>query len=219
MVKKILFLILFFTSAAGVFAQSEYYNLIEFKNKTGRDIYYLFFSPGDSEYWGPDVLGDSRTLDAGESVEFFISYPEYSAQFDFMAIDEEGNVFELYDMEINDDSEARIVINDSQITDYWDLDDLENQLISLEINNYTGFEVYYLFISPSDSQSYGIDFMDSETTLSPDDSVSVLLLKSNAEIEYDIQAVDEDDDTYSFSLSLDPDLDSQYTEITIDDLD
>ena len=191
MVKKTLFLTLLCLMTAGLYSQSEYYNLIEFRNKTDKDIYYLFFSPGDSEYWGPDVLGNSRTLDAGESVEFFISYPEYSAEFDFMAIDEEGNIFELYNMEINDDSEARIVINDSQITDYWDLDDLENQLITLEINNYTGFEIYYLFISPSDSQAYGIDFMDSETTLFPDDAVSVLLLKSNADIEYDIQAVDE----------------------------
>ncbi len=217
--KKILAIAFILAGTAALSAQSEYYNLIEFRNKTGRDIYYLFFSPGDSEWWGPDVLGDTRTLDAGESVEFFISYPEYSAEFDFMAVDEDGNVFELYDMEINDDSEARIVINDSYITDYWDLDDLESELITLEINNDTGFEIYYLFISPSDSESYGIDFMDSETTLPADEAISVLLFKSNAEIDYDIQAVDEDDDTYSFSLTLDPDLDNQYTEVTIDDLD
>ena len=210
---------LFFTASLILNAQESYYNLIEFKNKTGKEIYYLFFSPGDSEYWGPDVLGDTRTLYAGESVEFFISYPEYSATFDFLAVDEDGSMYELYDMEINDDEEARIVINDSYISDYWDLEELESSLITLEISNYTGFELYYMFISPSDSQMYGIDFMDSETTLLNDESLSVLLFRSNAEVEYDIQGVDMEGDTYSFSLTLDPELEYQYTEITLDDID
>ena len=215
--KKLILLLVLVSASLSLAAQD--YNLIEFKNKTGLDIYYLFFSPGDSEWWGPDVLGDTRTLNAGETVEFYISYPEYTADFDFMAIDEDGNMYELYDMEITDDEEARIVINDSYITDFWDLDDLESNLISLEINNYTGFDLYYLFISPSDSSMYGIDFMDSETTLLPDEALSVLLFKSNAEVDYDIQGVDEEGDSYSFTLTLDPDLDSQYTEITLDDID
>ena len=41
-------------------------NRITFKNDTGYDILYLFFSPGDSDLWGADILGTTRTLDDGE---------------------------------------------------------------------------------------------------------------------------------------------------------
>jgi len=213
------FIIALILTAYSLTAQETAYNLIEFKNKTGNEIDYLFFSPGDSGWWGPDVLGDTRTMYAGESVSFYISYPEYSATFDFMAVDEEGNIYELYDKGIDDSGEARIVINKSHRTDQMSIDEFEDDLISLEIMNYTGFEIYYLFISPSDSDMYGIDFMDRETTLIPDDSVSVLLFHSEDGTEYDIMGEDLEGDTYSFSLTLDPELEFQYTEITLDDID
>jgi len=215
--KKFIFFLLTLGTVTALTAQDL--NTIEFKNKTKNEIYYLFFSPGDSEYWGPDVLGDTRTLTAGETVEFFISYPDPINTFDFMAIDDEGNVYEFYDMEISDEEPARIVINSSYVTDQVDLDSLEEDLVALEIQNVTGFELYYMFISPYDSNMYGIDFMDSETTLMDGDSVSVLIFQSNAEIAYDIMAIDDEGDSYSFQLSLDPDMESQYTEITLDDID
>lgn len=219
MLNKIVILILLIQAGVCLAAQETAYNLIEFKNKTGNEIYYLFFSPGDSGWWGPDVLGDSRTMNAGESVSFYISYPEYSASFDFMAVDEEGSIYELYDMQIDDSGEARIIINDSHKTESMDIDEFEEGLLSLEIMNYTGFELYYLFISPSDSDMYGIDFMDSETTLMPDSSISVLLFHSEEGTEYDIMGEDLEGDTYSFSLTLDPAEEFQYTEITLDDID
>lgn len=217
--RKILMILSLMIMSATLWAQSEFLNTVEFHNKTKGEILYLFFSPADSEYWGPDVLGDTRTLAAGEQVEFFISYPEESNNFDFMAIDEYGNVYELYEETITDGTAAKVVISKANKSDDIDLDSLAESLIGLEIINETGYELYFLFVSPSDSEMYGIDFMDSETTLPSGESVNVLLFDSDAEIEYDIQGIDEDDDTYSFSLELDPALGDQYVEITYDDLD
>lgn len=217
--KRYLTFIVMLMLCSTLWAQSEFFNTVEFINNTREDIIYLFFSPADSEYWGPDVLGDSRTLSSKESIEFFISYPNETDSFDFMAIDTAGNIYEIYEESITDGYAAQIVINKTSKSDEIDLESLEEELIGLEIINETGLELYYLFMSPSDSEMYGIDFMDSETTLQPGASVSVLLFNSNAEVDYDIQGMDAEDDTFSFSLTLDPELEYQYVDITMDDLD
>lgn len=217
--KRNMTILLILILSSTLWAQSEYFNTVEFSNNTREDIIYLFFSPADSEYWGPDVLGDSRTLSSKESIEFYISYPNETDSFDFMAIDKLGNVYEIYEESITDEYAAQIVINKTSKSDEIDLDSLEEELIGLEIYNETDVELYYLFMSPSDSEMYGIDFMDSVTTLQPGASVSVLLFNSNAEVEYDIQGMDVEDNTFSFSLTLDPDLEFQYVDITMDDLD
>jgi hypothetical protein len=210
---------LFITLTTALWAQSEFFNTVEFRNKTKGEIYYLFCSPGDSEFWGPDVLGSNNTLDAGGRAEFYISYPETSNTFDFMAIDEFGNTYQLFEKEITDGTAAKFVISEDLIIDSVDLDILEDNLIALEIMNLTGFEIYYLFVSPSDSAMYGIDFMDSETTLPDEESISLLFFKDDTSIDYDIQGIDEDEDTYSFSLTLDPELGDQTVDINYDDMD
>ncbi|MDA3955477.1 hypothetical protein [Oceanispirochaeta sp.] len=202
-----------------LWAQSEFFNTVEFHNKTQGEIIYLFCSPADSEFWGPDVLGSHRTLEAGEKIEFYISYPHESDSFDFMAIDEYGSVYELYEKEITDGSPAKFVISLDSKTEELDLESLSEELVALEINNNTGFELFYLFISPSDSEMYGIDFMDKETTLPPGESISMLFLNRDTGIDYDIQGIDEDEDSYSFSLTLDPALGDQVVDINYEDLD
>lgn len=217
MKKNLLLLFIFISSS--LWAQSEFFNTVSFRNNTNAEIWYLFFSPADSEYWGPDVLGGSGTLGSGDELEFFISYPNETDSFDFMAIDEKGNVYEIYEEAITDGEEAQIVINKKSRTDTVDLDGLEEELIGLEILNETGVELTFLFISPSDSEMYGIDFMDSYTTLADGDSLNVFLFRGDVEIEYDVMGLDEDDNSYSFSLSLDPELEQQYVSIEASDLD
>lgn len=202
----------------GLFAQA-WLNEISFRNKTGNTLYYLFFSPGDSEYWGPDVLGSATTFEPGEERTFYVSYPDESALFDFMAIDSEGNVYEEFELEISDGEAKRLIIHPELITDSLDLAAFEEELIALQIANETGFEIYYLFVSPSDSDMYGIDFMDSETTLQSGELIEVLMIRPEEEFFFDVMGVDSEDDSYSFQLELDSELDVQYVEIEIEDLD
>ena len=210
---------LFLIITSSLWGQSEFFNTVSFKNNTGSEIWYLFFSPADSEYWGPDVLGDSTTFLSGEELEFFISYPDETNNFDFMAIDEKGNVYEIYEEPITDGDPALIVINKKYRTDTIDMDSLAEQLIGLEILNETGVELTFLFVSPSDSEMYGIDFMDSYTTLPDGNSLQILLFRNDVEIEYDIMGMDENDNSYSFTLTLDPDYEQQYVSIEESDLD
>jgi hypothetical protein len=80
---------IFVMIAAGLFAfDPDELNLITFYNDTGYDIYYIFTSPGDSAYWGPEILGADRVLEDGQFLGFWIHYPEFSNEFDIMAIDD-----------------------------------------------------------------------------------------------------------------------------------
>lgn len=197
----------------------DWLNTVTFYNDTGEDIYYLFFSPSDSEIWAPDVLGASTVFSTGEEQQYFLLYSDSSAYFDCQAIDEQGNVYEIYRQRISDKKEPYIEINGKNRTDTVDLEEFEENILQFSVDNFTGSEMYYLFISPTDSQEYGIDFMDSESTLPDGGTRELAVINLGRTFTYDLQAVDENNLTYSFSVDLNPDLESQYIEILPEDLD
>ena len=120
----------------------------------------MHVSPEDSEGWGADVLGSERTLDDGEYLGFYILYPDECNSFDIMAIDEEGDSYFIWDYEICDGYEEELEIT----LDDWD-DEFELDLEEVTIINDTGYDIWYIFISPSDSDMWGIDHLDDETIL------------------------------------------------------
>ena len=61
-------------------------NTITFHNETGYDISYIFLSPGDSEYWGPEILGAYRILEADESLGFE-NLTESAPDFEFVTLE------------------------------------------------------------------------------------------------------------------------------------
>lgn len=167
-------------------------NRVTFVNNTGFDIGYLFFSPGDSDYWGADVLGTTRTLDDGEKVSFYIHYPDATNAFDFLAIDEDGDAYIIWEYEISDGTEAVIEVT---LADYEGGYDLP-ELATVDFTNDTGYDIWYLFFSPGDSNMWGIDMLDDETILEAGETVSLYVPAAGSTVTYDIQAVDEDQDEY-----------------------
>ena len=193
---------------------SDVLNLVTFTNDTRNDIEYIFLSPGDSEYWGPEILGSTRILESGESLGFYLYYPDECNDFDIMAIDEDGNTAIIYDYTICDGFEEEIEISRKDMRD--DAPDLD--LVTVYVENET-IEVYYLFISPSDSQMWGVDYLDETTTLESGDEVGFLFPVWDDATEYDLMAVDSDFDTYSFSFDVDYNSDEDTYAIEISDLD
>ena len=185
--------------AAPVFAiNPAALNRVTFVNNTGFDIIYLFFSPGDSDFWGADILGTTRTLNDGEKVGFFIHYPDYENAFDFLAIDEDGDAYIIWDYTINDDSPAVIDIT---------LDDLEGgydlpPLASVDLVNESGYDMWYVFFSPGDSRMWGIDMLDDETILETGETLSLFVPVAPEPMRYDFEGVDEDEDVYQFSVEI-----------------
>ncbi|MFP4112907.1 MAG: hypothetical protein ACOC2Y_00450 [Spirochaetota bacterium] len=185
--------------AGGAFAiDPANLNRVTFVNDTGYDIIYLFFSPGDSEYWGADVLGTTRTLDDGEKVGFYIHYPEYSNNFDFMAIDEDGDAYLIWDYEIDDSGPATIEITLDHLEGGYDIP----ELATVNLVNESGYDMWYVFFSPGDSSMWGIDMLDDETILETGETLSLFVPVSSNTTRYDFQSVDEDEDVYMFSVEL-----------------
>lgn len=178
--------------------EPDYLNRVTFINKTGADIWYVFLSPGDSGEWGFDILGSERVLENKNLLSFYISYPEYENNFDIMAIDEDGNTFILFDELFTDDGEANIIISADDLDD----DNPELDFIEVQFENQTDYEMLYLFVSPSDSEMWGVDMMDDEQTLESFDTLSLLAPSGDDEVSYDVMAVDTDNDEYTFTLNV-----------------
>ena len=173
-------------------------NRVTFVNHTGYDIWYLFFSPGDSEYWGADILGTTRTLDDGEKLSFYIHYPDYSNAFDFMAIDEDGDAYLIWDYEISDDRAVTIEITMADYDGGYDMPDLAE----VYLTNDTGYDMWYIFFSPGDSSMWGVDMLDDETILFDGETLDLYVPVSRSTTRYDFQGVDEDEDVYEFWVEL-----------------
>ena len=216
--KKITLVLVFLAAfSTGLFAEFDQddLNLVTFVNSTKNTIEFIFLSPGDSEYWGPEILGSERVLESGDSLGFFILYPNACDDFDIMAIDDEGNTAIIYDYPICDDSEEVVEIVGKDMRD--DAPDMD--FVTIEVENDTGYDVWYVFISPSDSQMWGVDYLDEETIIADGDTVSFIFPADVDATEYDLQAVDEDMDTYTFSFDVDLSSDDYTFAIEASDLD
>lgn len=214
MKKLILITIFLFGCIAVLFAfNPDELNSITFQNNTGYDIWYIFLSPGDSDYWGPEILGAERILEDGESLGFYIHYPDYTNTFDIMAIDDDGYTFILWDFEISDDYPAELTFEFEDLLE----DDPGLEYITLNLTNET-VPVHYLMISPEDSNMWGVDLLDEYTILNSDETFGVLVPVGDATATYNVLAVDEDMDEYYFDLHLNSRYGDVYESITLDNL-
>jgi hypothetical protein len=190
-------------------------NLITFENRTGDDIRYIFLSPGDSQYWGTDILGSSRTLHDGEDLGFYIHYPDHCDNFDIYAVGSKDEAYLVYGHEICDGKEAKVRLTPRNLDDAAP----DFSYTTVEIDNDTDYDIWYLFFSPGDSQMWGVDQLDKTTILEPGDALTVLLPVHNESMRYDVQAVDEDNDTYTFYVEIEPDREQHVYSIVNSDLD
>jgi hypothetical protein len=192
-------LVLIATASAFAFDPDEL-NKITFQNTTGTKIEMIFLSPGDSEFWGPDLIGADYVLKDGGSIGYYVHYPEASFKFDVLATDDQGNKFELRDLNLTDGKESIVKLTSKNLNDT----SPDFTLFTLEVTNNTGYEIDYLFISPNDSDAWGADLLDEETTLADGDSHSIVIPVGKDKVKYNLMAADEYDDEYSFDLTLDP---------------
>jgi hypothetical protein len=195
-------------SAAAVFAfNPDELNKITFQNTTGTKIEMIFLSPGDSKLWGPDIIGADYFLKDGGTVGYYVHYPEKSFTFDIMATDDNGNKFEVRDFVMKDGKEASVKITPKSLN----ATAPEFTLATVHIDNNTGHELQYLFVSPSDSDAWGVDLLDEETTVADGDSHSFVLAVGKNKVKYNLMGVDENDDEYQFNMTIDPKAKKEFT--------
>lgn len=193
----------------------EHLNLITFDNRSEQSIEYLYVSPGDSNFWSTDILGATRVLGAGDTLVFYIHYPNECDAFDFMGIDSRGNAAIKFNYRICDETAVVVPIASEDLSH--EAPDMD--LAEVTIVNQLSFEIHYLFFSPSDSAMWGVSQLDKETILYPGDAITLLLPVEDYLVSYDIQAVDEDQDSYTFSVQLDNSSESYVVGVEPSDID
>ena len=195
-------------SAAAVFAfNPDELNKITFQNTTGGKIEMIFLSPGDSDYWGPDIIGADYFLKDGATLGYYVHYPDKSFKFDIMATDDNGNKFEVRDFVMTDGKEASVKITPKSLN----ASAPDFTLATVHIDNNTGHELQYLFVSPSDSDAWGVDLLDEETTVADGDTHSFVLAVGKEKVKYNLMAVDDNNDEYKFNITIDPKAQKEFT--------
>lgn len=175
-------------------------NKITFENSTGTKIETIFLSPSDSEYWGPDIIGADFVVKDGGSLGYYIHYPEKTFKFDIMATDEAGHMFEVYNYVLTDGKEATITLTQKNLNNKAP----EFTFATLKVTNNTDHELQYLFISPEDSDAWGVDLLDEKTTLAAGDTHSIVIPIGKEKVTYNLMAADENEDEYVFDLTINP---------------
>jgi hypothetical protein len=190
------------TCAAAAFAfDPDELNKITFVNSTGKAIETIFLSPSDSGEWGPDIMGADYKLLNGKSIGFYVHYPDATFQFDILARDEDGNSFELYDYKFTDGKPATIAFTKKNLNASAE----DFTYITLFVENATDYEIQYLFISPADSDAWGVDLLDEDNVIAPGETASFIIPLGDSPVEFNVMGVDEDLAEYQFDLTLDPD--------------
>ncbi len=154
---------------------------LEIINETGTDIWYVYISPTDADDWGEDWLAGD-IIPAGESYTL-TGIPE--GVYDMQAEDESGTVIEtLWEAEIVEDIYWTVVGG-----------------ASLEVINNSEDIIAALYVSPSDSDDWGEDWLGGVALKS---GGSYVVEGLQDDIMYDIKAEDVDGDTIEsiYNVSL-----------------
>jgi len=72
------------------------FTTVEMVNDTDYDIWYLFFSPGDSDMWGVDQLDQETILTPGASVRLLLPVTTGHVRYDVRAVDEDEDTYTFF---------------------------------------------------------------------------------------------------------------------------
>lgn len=116
---------------------------LEIINNSSTDIWYLYVAPSSDTDWGDDQLG-ANILYAGES--FTLTDVPYGT-YDLLVEDSSHNTIETWmGVDIYED-----------LT--WEVFGTAGGTASLEIINASGTDIWYLYVSPSSSTTWGNDLL------------------------------------------------------------
>jgi hypothetical protein len=130
----------------GSAAQGEIAITVE--NLTSEDICYIQISASDDESWGEDRLGSSEVISAGSKKVF--SFPEG-----------------MYDVRISNCDEA-VMATAWEVSRDTVVAVGQGGGASVKIENQSSYEICYVYISPTSSDSWNEDWLGMGETIRPD---------------------------------------------------
>ena len=160
-------------------------------NRTGYTGWYLYVSPASNESWGSDRLG-TDILASGSSVTIRNVPAISNNRYDIRLVDSDGDSYTKWNVSISDNSSIVFTFDD------YDTEAAETyDGPPITIVNNTGYTVWYVYISSTESDVWGRDRLAAQQTLPSGESVILNLpFPLNVVNHYDIRLVDLDGDSY-----------------------
>ncbi|MGA1865905.1 MAG: hypothetical protein ACMUFK_00390 [Thermoplasmatota archaeon] len=165
---------------------------VTFTNYLEWSIYYLFISPSDSEYYGGDVIDTTgATIMAPYDSLLLYMVP---GDYDILILDEDYDIW----------TGAYSLVDGSEI--YFDELSLTYEgpsdaggLINIDVYVDTTASVDYLFLSPNDSESWGVDLLGMGS-LDNGDVLTITLIEYEETVDYDLLAIFDDGDQVTVAV-------------------
>lgn len=156
---------------------------LNISNATEYPFLMLFVSPADTDYFGPDLLGDEDVLEPGETREITVHADDDCFDYDVLAIDADG--FPLYSiLEVCSGAEEDIRLGADGILE----EDVPlERFMRVDVTNTREEAITSLYASAVDSRYLGADLLSDTGELEPDDTRSFYLADSEA-VSYNILA-------------------------------
>lgn len=178
-------------------------------NKTGYTIYFLEISGASSYDWGDDYLGEDVLLD-GDNIQIPIDDFD-SCELDIRATDEDDDVYVKWEFNSCERKKVVFTLNDLYV------DEELSSIQDFTIQNDTGFDIHYIYVSPDYSDGWEEDVLNADEILSAGDSYDVTFSGYDDYCSFDVRMIDEDGDSYT---KWGVDLCSTLTlSISLDDID
>jgi hypothetical protein len=153
---------------------------VTFVNSTRWDIYSLFLSASNEDFWGPDQLGEDILFSGGRFTLTNIRCGYY----DLMLVDEDEDQCVLTGVNICGSEHVVITDQDLLACEGYNA----NSVIT--IYNQSRWEIHYLFLSPSNNPNWGPDQLEDDI-LAPGEYLELSGIDCDT---YDVRLVDEDGD-------------------------
>lgn len=88
------------------------FTTVTLQNNTDYELWYIFFSPADSDMWGVDQLDEDTILSPGESLSMLLPIGDEVVRYDVRAVDEDTDTYTFYvEIDPADESHQFTIVN------------------------------------------------------------------------------------------------------------
>jgi len=168
---------------------------IRITNTTGYTGYSLYIKAAGARQWGSDLLGNN-ILRSGQSFTIPSLPASGNNRYDVRLVDTDEDTYTKLNITIQPNQSIVFTFSDFDKSPAAGSAANEGPLVTI-VNN-TGYRIYFLYISPTTSDTWGQDRLAASQTIPNGQTASVRLPHPlSVTNKYDIMLEDEDGDTYT----------------------
>ncbi|MFW6329809.1 MAG: hypothetical protein ACOC28_06895 [Alkalispirochaetaceae bacterium] len=179
-------------------AQEQIVHPVLITNESGFEILDLFLSPADRPSRSANLIAPNETLRDGEARRYGVHLPGECDDYDLLAVDADGDAYEISGIAICRGEESSIAITLDHIVG----PAAERRLRPVRLINRLPFDLHYVFLTPSSAATWGVDYLTPSRVLERGRSLSLLVPESASQEAMELLLVDEKASRYAIALEI-----------------